>query len=225
MDSHDEKASPGNNEWLDIAWKYFQQHAQQRISYFNFFVIFSTILTTGIVTTFQKTFGSSYLGVALGLLQAFLAFMFLKIDGRNRLLTKHSEDVIRKYESKFIDDQSLPKLFTDEETLTKSTKGIITHGTSYKIIYIFFLLWGLGAVGYTIWINSSQPNERQVIIDANVNLRFARIDSLEQTIRQQDSVTNVLLMSIEKISRQLDTVKIISTTYRGERNQKESHIK
>lgn len=43
-------------EMLMIAWNYFQQHAQQRISYFNFFVAFSALITTGMISTFQEDY-------------------------------------------------------------------------------------------------------------------------------------------------------------------------
>ena len=52
-DKRFDKSYIENKDILNTSWLYFQQHAQQRISYFNFFVAFSTLLTTGMISTFQ----------------------------------------------------------------------------------------------------------------------------------------------------------------------------
>lgn len=85
---------------LDIAWKYFQQHAQQRISYFNFFVLFSTILLTGFFTLFFNSSCDITIGMPIEIIESFLAFIFWKIDKRNQHLTHIAEEVIRRIESK-----------------------------------------------------------------------------------------------------------------------------
>ena len=77
--------------------------------------------------------------------------MFLKIDERNKFLTKHSEDIIKRLE---IEDEANPyKIFNDEEikSLEKRKEDKkkflfnrqISHGKSYKIIYIFFFFVGI----------------------------------------------------------------------------------
>ena len=58
-----------SKDWLNISWKYFELHAQQRIMYFNFFVVFSTILTTGLVATFQLNNNVQFIGIGLGIIQ------------------------------------------------------------------------------------------------------------------------------------------------------------
>jgi len=149
------QTSLSDKEWLDIAWKYFQQHAQQRIMYFNFYVVFSTILTTGLIATFQNSFKAPYLGVALGIIQTFLSFIFWKIDERNKFLTKHSENIIKRIEAN--DENNLYKLFLEEETSTqkqieedKSKRFYlrqITIGKSVRIIFtIYFCIGIFGAL-------------------------------------------------------------------------------
>lgn len=147
-----------DKEWLDLAWKYFQMHAQQRISYFNYFVIFSTILSTCLLTTFQKDFQVPFIGIFISLIQMLLSIIFWKIDGRNKFLTKHAETVIKRIETDYSGlEMNNNCLFCDEEVGTRiqkekdKNKNIfirqISHGKSYNIIYsIFFFLGLLGLV-------------------------------------------------------------------------------
>lgn len=215
-----------DKEWLDLAWKYFQQHAQQRISYFNFFVIFSTILTTGLVTTYQETFGLPYFGVAIGLIQVFLSVMFWKIDQRNRFLTKHAEEVIMSYEAK--NKANIDALlFSDENTKTiereKSEKKKflflrqITHGKSYKIIYSFFFLWGIVGTLISATVSIASDDEKtngKTKIEASVYLKYDRIDSLKREIYRKDSITNLLVDNLKKLSTEIDSLEIIYSSYR-----------
>lgn len=214
-----------NKEWLDLAWKYFQQHAQQRISYFNFFVIFSTILTTGLVTTFQESFDMPYLGCAIGLIQVFLSIMFWKIDQRNKFLTKHAEEVIKSYESS-VDDTSLNRLFINEEIKTSEQVSLdkekffirrqITHGKSYKYIYLFFLLWGVAGIIISIGAAGRPDDNMTQRIDAAVYLKYDKIDSLNNAINRRDSITNLLFENIKSLSNDIDSLRIISKSYKSE---------
>lgn len=137
--------------WLNLAWLYFQQHAQQRISYFNFFVIFSTILLTGFISSFQNTVNKKELiGIGVGIIQIFVAYIFLKIDERNRFLTKHSEAIIKKIEKRYsgLPDKLQLFSYSDKKTsilLKKNTffNKHITHGTSYKYMYYGFIILGI----------------------------------------------------------------------------------
>jgi len=86
---------------LNMAWAYFQQHANQRIGYFNFFVIFSSLMTTGLLTTFRENFRVHYIGVVIGVLQMIFSFVFWKIDDRNKFFTKNGENAIKKIEKNY----------------------------------------------------------------------------------------------------------------------------
>jgi hypothetical protein len=152
--SEEDMSSITSKEWLNLSWNYFQQHAEQRISYFNFFVVFSTILTAGLISTYANDFKAPYLGVGIGLIESFVSFIFLKIDSRNMVLTRNAEKVIKKIESDFdaLGKESY-KLFTSEEATTAQLKNDnknkfilyrhITHGQSYKIIYCTFFFIGI----------------------------------------------------------------------------------
>ena len=82
------------------AWAAFALHAGQRLTTFNFFIILSSLLIGAMVTTFQKDFRVPYLGAVIGVLLALLAFIFWRIDVRNKQLIKLSEKAIRYFEER-----------------------------------------------------------------------------------------------------------------------------
>jgi len=160
---------------LDIGWKYFQQHAQQRIAYFNFFVVFSVLVTSCLMTTFQEKFEIHYVGIFLGVCQIIISYVFWKIDERNKFLTKHGENLIQKIENKYIlAENDLEKeelsLFSTEEKHTcnirsaQKGKGFlkkqISHSTSFRIIFIFFFLIGLFGMIMSIKLESQDTHNK-----------------------------------------------------------------
>ncbi|MEQ8364029.1 MAG: hypothetical protein RH948_14250 [Cyclobacteriaceae bacterium] len=148
-----------DREWLDIAWKYFQQHAQQRVQHFNFFITLSAILSTGLLTTFQSDLQAPLVGIGIGLIQAQVSFIFYKIDNRNRFLTKLSENVLKRLELDTIGNAY--KLFTEEEKITlllnKSDKSRMFfnrqfgHGQLYRIVFITFFIVGISGSILSLW--------------------------------------------------------------------------
>jgi hypothetical protein len=44
-------------EQRDYAWSYFQLHANQRMTSFNFFVVIAALLTTGLARSLENDFG------------------------------------------------------------------------------------------------------------------------------------------------------------------------
>jgi hypothetical protein len=172
-------------EWLDLAWKYFQQHAQQRISYFNFFVIFSTILTTGYISTFQTNIRIPYIGLFIGLLQVLVSITFLKIELRNKFLTKNAEDVIKNIEKEY--DKTGDKkfsLFCIEDLKTqnlsvKNKKSFFlfkqwTHGQTYLVFYLVYFGIGLLMSASTVILKpkaSDNPENEKSIYNYEINVK------------------------------------------------------
>jgi amino acid permease len=95
------KGSIKESDVLDLAWKYFQLHAQQRLLCFNFFVVFSSLMTTGLVATFKEKYEAHFIGFVIGLILSLISFIFYKIDQRNKFLIKHGENVIKEIEDKY----------------------------------------------------------------------------------------------------------------------------
>lgn len=202
-----------DKDWLDLAWKHFQQHAQQRIQYFNYFVIFSTILTTGLIATFQDNFQAPYLGKGIGCIQIFLSIIFWKIDERNKFLTQHSENLIKTIES----DYKSYKLFTDEELKTQQLKEDnnktffinrqISHGKSYKIIFsTFFLIGIIGIVVSSINTKAKKISDLHKV-DTLIEINL-RLNSLNKALRNNDSIYNENISHYKVIDNKLDSLNI-----------------
>ena len=144
-------------DYLNISWHYFQQHAQQRIGYFNFFLLFSSFLTAAMVSIIKdKSVLMAFIGVALGIMQIIIAFIFWKIDERNKALTKNGENTIKQLENECrSNDPSFPTLFISEEEQTKrqkkdeieTKKSIflkqISHSKAFIWIFLLFGIWGI----------------------------------------------------------------------------------
>ena len=206
-----------DKDWLDIAWKHFQQHAQQRILYFNFFVVFSTILTTGLITTFQSNFKAQYLGIGFGLIQAFLAFIFWKIDERNKFLTQHSENIIKRIESS--NDNHSYKLFSEEEINTKKrleedkSKKIylrqISHGKAFKIIFkVYFCV---GILGMLLSLANCLKKDN-IIKDEKADKLIIQIDKIEEIkneVNRQYELLHLALKEIQLLNARNDSLRNI----------------
>ncbi len=136
------------------AWASFALHAGQRLATFNFFIVLSSLLINALVVTLQRDFRVPYVGVVIGLLLAVLAFIFWKIDVRNRQLIKLAEEVIKYFESTApkadnTDLHHLAALFTQEAAATAKLRTaspvwFFTYAKAFACVY-----WFVGATGIT----------------------------------------------------------------------------
>ena len=94
-----------SNEQREHAWNYFQLHASQRMSVFNFFVVMSALFTTALATSFTEKFNYPAIGVILGVGLVVIAFIFWKLDQRIRFLIKLAEKALRTIESHWINEK------------------------------------------------------------------------------------------------------------------------
>ncbi len=133
-----------NERALDHAWGYFQLHANQRVTVFNYFVVFSGLLVTGMVAAGQTSPRFAFVGVVLGLLLCGLSYIFFRLDQRVSFLIKNSEDVIKKLEP------STAALFSDEVKLTSDAKGqgLWTYGQAFRTMFFVMAVVGLLGAGF-----------------------------------------------------------------------------
>lgn len=135
----------------DYAWDYFKVHAQQRMSLFNFFVVFSSLATTCLVATFQERTSAHTLGIGIGMLLMAISIIFWKIDRRVRFLVKHAESVLKWIEGTYTlddgdDSPHVLKLFICEERQTAS-ECPATYSKCFEMAFLVFGLIGLaGAI-------------------------------------------------------------------------------
>src|SRR5262245_45101410 len=85
-------------ELRDYAWKYYALHAEQRIKTFNFFLILYALAVGG-VTAAVKDLQSQSVAAGIGFLMAFVAFIFWKLDVRNKQLIQHAEAALKELEN------------------------------------------------------------------------------------------------------------------------------
>jgi hypothetical protein len=219
------KSKIGAQDILDISWKYFQQHAQQRISYFNFFVLFAIFMTTGILTTFQEKYSLHFVGTGIGVLQAIISIIFLKIDSRNKFLTSLSENAIKEIEKKYkikgINSETI-KIFTSEDNYTRNLKNNqvknffifrqLSHGKAYKHIYWFFFVVGIsGAIGSgLIHFFKTDTNDNKMEIGEKL-FQYKFYQDKKQ-IDQLIKKSNVLELDIKSLNNKLDSLSAIIGT-------------
>lgn len=85
---------------LENSWRFFQLHAQQRMTVFNFYLIISGLVAAGLSACVIQM-GKLYLVAGyLGLFLSFVSFIFWKLDQRVSLMIKVSEESIMYIEKK-----------------------------------------------------------------------------------------------------------------------------
>ncbi len=147
----------------DYAWKYFQFHADQRLKTFNFFVLFATVLIGGGLTLLKdETIPRA--GIAVGFfLLAFFAFVFWKLDQRNKDLIRHGEAALKHIEQMPYAagaPDEITQIFSSEERATTKHRSTTPH---YKILIRrfsfsenFALVFAtIGAIGIALGVATS----------------------------------------------------------------------
>jgi len=143
-------------EQQEYAWSYFQLHANQRMSSFNFFVVIAALLTTGLAGTLKSDFKQHYVGVVLALILIVISFIFWKVDQRVRYLIKHAEEALIAIEEtwKINSDFINPKLalFQLEKEKTEKICGLnpwnlwqwhLSYSNCFGVVYLVFVVLGI----------------------------------------------------------------------------------
>lgn len=91
-----------NSKWLferrlDYAQAFFDHHAKQRMSMFNFFLIFVAFVVSGYATLLKGD--DCRIATVLALIAATLTVVFIFLDRRNEELVHITEDVLESLES------------------------------------------------------------------------------------------------------------------------------
>lgn len=113
-------------EQREYAWKYFSLHSEQRLKTFHFFVVLSAVISGAILTIVKEVSNVLY-ATPMCYLLAFLAFIFWKLDQRNRELIKNGESALKDIEDSIElsgERMSSIHLFTNEETRTNTKKRL-----------------------------------------------------------------------------------------------------
>lgn len=144
---------------LELIWKYFEHHGNQRLTHINFFTVLSSALLVSQYTVLGTNNNLLFAPIVIGIIQINVSFVFYKIDERTMFLVKHAEKVMVSIEStySFSDDKGYInslKIFTNEIEETNKAKKEknfllrqISHKKSYRILLISFAVMGvLGSI-------------------------------------------------------------------------------
>lgn len=149
------------------AWSYFQLHAQQRLTVFNFYIVLAGALTAGLVASLPRAEEQTALPVALGSLLLFFSFVFARLDVRNRTLIKNAEGGLRQIESSWAAERgekvtALPAaVFSRDECHVQAAKkrnvflsvfsSHLSFSDCFRFTFASFAILGLGTVIYAVW--------------------------------------------------------------------------
>lgn len=144
-------------ELREQAWNFFQMQAGQRLMTFNYYVLISSLLCTGLASSFKDDPNNSYLGASFGFLLILFSFVFWKLDCRNNDLIKGSEEALKFFErsSDLQDTDGMPhivKRFSREEFITlqkrqtrtwKLWRNSFTYSECFGFVFAIFSIVGL----------------------------------------------------------------------------------
>jgi|GEM_PF-607843 len=102
MENNRQKAicelSEQNKLQYNYAWNWFDFHAKQRVSMFNFFLIITGILANGFISVIRTD--CRFLGAGIAILGIITSIGFIFLDVRNKQLVEMGEDMLLSIEEK-----------------------------------------------------------------------------------------------------------------------------
>ena len=125
---------------LDHAWKYFELHANQRISLIRFFIILLSLYVTGSAYLIAKIndkgcieeYGVIFFSIGF----FFITIIFWFLDSRNRKLIHIAECSLRKYEEDNI-IQYRHKIFNREKDTSCYS---IRHTHCFRALFVIAII-------------------------------------------------------------------------------------
>ena len=128
-------------------WKYFQLHAGQRLTTFNFYLVISTLFTSGYFIAFKDI---PILSLFLSFILIALSFIFWKLDSRNKQLIRNAENGLKEIEKQDnlevkINDIHILNVFSYEQKQTEILRGektfwpwkrLFTYSTCFNAVFI-----------------------------------------------------------------------------------------
>jgi len=132
---------------MDHAWKYFELHAQQRMTVFNFFLAIAGLIAAGIGVGLQVGGGFSALVSLLGCFLSLVSLIFWRLDQRVSAMIKLAEGAIVYLEGLGVAPEAA--IFTRELNSKNSNGGvkIWTYGRCFRVSFLI-----VGAAGFAFAI-------------------------------------------------------------------------
>lgn len=137
------------------AWDYFVIHASQRMTIFNFYIALSSVVATAYFASFRADWNLQSARWILAPLLCFFAFIFWKLDERNKTLIKNAERALKHFEQASA-GESITKVFTMEEAETDARRrqfqGLrklliwqrhLSYSDCFNVVFLIFFLIGI----------------------------------------------------------------------------------
>jgi hypothetical protein len=125
---------------FEYAWRWFEFHAKQRVSMFNFFLVGIGILANAYVLLILQNL--KYVAGTLAIIGALISLIFVFLDRRNRQLVKIGERLLNELEGN--------GLFSNMNENTQNNLGPfhqeITKGEPPFYLKHWFLIEGLQTI-------------------------------------------------------------------------------
>lgn len=141
-------ASAAEQAALEHLWRYFELHANQRFSVFNFYTVLIGFVSAGLGVALQGSQRFAVLGIVLGLLISLLSFVFWKLDQRGSMLIKYAEKMIEHVEIQSVGEEGA--IFAGEPAERERVSGhyklggLWSFGKSLRHIFLVMALFGIG---------------------------------------------------------------------------------
>lgn len=148
------------------AWDFFETQAGHRLTSFNYYIALSSLLSGGLAASFRDDVRIPFVGLLLGMLLVLFAFVFWKLDGRNRELIRSAEEALRFFESQASSapEHGTPHVttrFLREEHDTRARRAAnswrvwrnhYTYSDCFNVVFATFALVGLVGAACSIWL-------------------------------------------------------------------------
>ena len=145
----------------DYLWKYFEGHAAQRLTTFNFYLVVSSAIITGYFVALRDI---PLLAIMLGGMLILFSLVFWKLDMRTKFMIHTVEDALKYIElhdqiNPEDDTSEITKIFHYEEKLTNhinkgkfifSPKRMWSYSNCFNAIFMIFSIFGF--IGFIVGI-------------------------------------------------------------------------
>ena len=134
---------------IEHAWKYFELHAQQRMTVFNFFLAIAGLIAAGIGVGLQAGAKFSGLVSLLGCFLSLVSLIFWKLDQRVSAMIKLAEETLVYLEGQSVEPEAA--IFTKERNAQKGNgfTAVWTYGRCFR-----FSFFAVGIVGLVFAVAS-----------------------------------------------------------------------
>lgn len=138
-----------DKEIREQAWKYFELHANQRMTLFNFYITISTALVAGIgvLLNFDKI--PTILIITLGILMIVFSLVFWILDNRTRYFIHLAERIIREIEVDYPNKSF--RIITIEDRESNEKPRFFRYSFALRIVFVLFMILGLISVLYALF--------------------------------------------------------------------------